>query len=147
MGQKNVDDYLTEGIYGTRQTKRSERKKYLGTIRERIVIVLTKGQVMSDKGLAHLDQAMKSNKGAKLLMNGDVSHKFLKEEKALANKYNIPYTEVTNEEVDTDIGAVLAYDYAIEKEHIFIDDHADEKTIKDTEADESFLGKIKRWLS
>ncbi|HLR61035.1 MAG TPA: YueI family protein [Lentibacillus sp.] len=147
MGKKNVDDYLTEGIYGSRQTKRSERKQFLGTIRERIVIALTKGQVMSDKGLEHLETAMKANKSAKLLMNGDVSHKFLKEEKALADKYNIPYTEVTNEEADTDIGAVLAYDYAIEKEHIFIDDSTDDQTQKDTDTDESFFGKIKRWFS
>ncbi|SFE16917.1 Uncharacterized protein YueI [Lentibacillus persicus] len=144
MTKKNVDDYLTEGIYGSRQTKRSERKQFLGTIRERIVIALTKGQVMSDKGLAHLEQAMKENKDAKLLMNGDVSHKFLKEEKELADKYNIPYTEVTNEEADTDIGAVLAYDYAIEKEEIFIeDDQVEEKQPED----DSIFSKIKRWLS
>ncbi|HLS08489.1 YueI family protein [Lentibacillus sp.] len=146
MAKKSVDDYLTEGIYGSRQTKRSERKRFLGTIRERIVIALTKGQVMSDKGLASLEEAMKVNKNAKLLMNGDVSHKFLKEEKALANKYNIAYTEVTNEEADTDIGAVLAYDYAIDKEHIFIDDEG-EKTEENTGADESFFGKVKRWFT
>ncbi|GGJ88945.1 hypothetical protein GCM10007063_09460 [Lentibacillus kapialis] len=146
MGKKNVDDYLTEGIYGSRQTKRSERKQFLGTIRERIVIALTKGQVMSDKGLKHLETAMKANKDTKLLMNGDVPHKFLKEEKALANKYNIPWTEVTNEESDTDIGAVLAYDYAIDKEYIFIDD-SDEKVKKKTKTTKSFFGKIKRWLS
>lgn len=147
MGTKNVDDYLTEGIYGSRQTKPSERKQFLGTIRERIVIALTKGQIMSDKGLDELDKAMKANQEAKLPINGDVSHKFLKEEKALANKYNIPYTEVTNEDADTDIGAVLTYDYAIEKKHIFIDDEADETTEEKAEASESLFGKIKRWLS
>ncbi|MFD1363642.1 YueI family protein [Lentibacillus salinarum] len=149
MGTKNVDDYLTEGIYGSRQTKRSERKQFLGTIRERVVIALTKGQVMTDKGLAKLEEAMQANKGAKLLINGDVSHRFLKEEKALANKYTVPYTEVTNEDADTDIGAVLTYDYAIDKEHIFIDDEddVDEKTNKNTKTNESFFGKIKRWLS
>ncbi|SFB06326.1 Uncharacterized protein YueI [Lentibacillus halodurans] len=147
MGKKSVDDYLTEGIYGSRQTKRSERKQFLGTIRERIVIALTKGQVMSDKGLIKLEEAMQANKDAKLLINGDVSHKFLKEEKALANKYNIPYTEVTNEDADTDIGAVLAYDYAIDQAHIFIDDDADEKIDKNTETNKSFFGKIKHWLT
>lgn len=144
MTKKNVDDYLTEGIYGSRQTKRSERKQFLGTIRERIVIALTKGQVMSDKGLAHLEQAMKENQEAKLLMNGDVSHKFLKEEKELADKYTIPYTEVSNEEADTDIGAVLAYDYAIDKEQIFIEDDQEEE---EQPEDNSFFSKIKRWFN
>ncbi|WP_164670840.1 YueI family protein [Virgibacillus doumboii] len=148
MGKKNVEDYLTEGIYGAKQTKRSERKKFLGTIRERIVIALSKGQVMTDKGIRKLDEAMKANKDAKLLINGHVSSKFLKEEKALAKKYNIPYTVVTNEDSDTDIGAVLTYDYAIDKENIFVDDElvADEKADKNTER-ETIFGKIKQWFT
>ncbi|RYG74220.1 DUF1694 domain-containing protein [Lentibacillus lipolyticus] len=144
MGKKNVDDYLTEGIYGPKETKQSEREQFLGTIRERIVIALTKGQVMSDKGITKLDEAMQKNKKAKLLINGDVSYKFLKEEKALAKKHDIPYTEITNKNAETDIGAVLTYDYAIDKEHIFIEDEPVKE--KNQEAD-TFFSKIKRWFS
>ncbi|MFD2759977.1 YueI family protein [Lentibacillus juripiscarius] len=143
MEKKNVDDYLTEGIYGPKETKRSEREKFLGTIRERIVIALTKGQVMSDKGLTKLDEAMQQNKDAKLLINGDVSYRFLKEEKALANKYDIPYTEIINKEAETDIGAVLTYDHAIDKEHIFIED---EPVGEKNQEDDTFFSKIKRWF-
>ncbi|MGP4107655.1 YueI family protein [Virgibacillus sp. L01] len=144
MGKKNVEDYLTEGIYGSKQTKRAERKKFLGTIRERIVIALTKGQVMTDKGLEKLDEAMKSNNDAKLLINGHVSSKFLKEEKALAKKHNIAYTVITNNDADTDIGAVLTYDHAIDKEDIFIQ-NTEEKD--ETEKPASFFSKVKRWFT
>lgn len=145
MGNKNVEDYLTEGIYGAKQTKKSERKQFLGTIRERIVIALTKGQVMTDKGIRKLGEAMKANNDTKLLINGHVSSKFLKEEKALADKYNIPYTVVTNKDSDTDIGAVLTYDYAIDKENIFVEEDLEKEP--NQKQPESFFSKVKRWFS
>lgn len=146
MSNKNVEDYLTDGIYGARRPKESERVHYLGTLRERIILALTKGQVMTDSGLATLEEAMKKNKDAKLLINGHVAYRFLKEEKALANKYNIPYTSVTNEESDTNIGAILTYDYAIDKEDIFIAE--DTKVVDEAAAEpKSFISKLKKWFT
>lgn len=147
MGKRNVEDYLTEGIYGAKQTKKSERKQFLGTIRERIVIALTIGQVMTDKGLNHLENAMKENTGAKLLLNGHVSYRFLKEEKILAKKYNIAYTVVTDEKSETDMGAVLAYDYAIDKGSILIKAEPVDKDGNSKETTESFFSKLKKWFT
>lgn len=144
MANKNVDDYLTEGIYGTRLPKDAERKQFLGTLRERIVIALTIGQVMTDKGVEKLEEAMKENPNTTLLINGQVSYRFLKEEKDLAKKYNITYTTITNEESDTEIGAVLTYDYAIDKEEIFIEDEPEKPSQKKEEQETTFLSKIKR---
>lgn len=144
MGKKSVDDYITEGIYGKRRPKEAERKRFLGTLRERIVIVLTKGQVMTDHGLYQLEKAMKQHPEAKLLLNGHVSSRFLNEEKALADKYNIPYTSITNENSDTDIGAVLTYDYAIHQEDIFIEVGENEE---ENEESTSFLSRFKNLFS
>ncbi|EQB38952.1 MULTISPECIES: YueI family protein [Virgibacillus] len=146
MSKKDVDDYLTEGMYGTRLPKDNERKQFLGTLRERIVLVLTKGQVMSNKGLEALEQAMKDNPKSKLIINGHVSYRFQKEEKALANKYNIEHSTITNEEQsDTDIGAVLTYDYAIDKEQIFIQEEPNQEELKN-DASPPILSKIKNWF-
>ena len=146
MGNKNVDDYITEGIYGTRRPKEDERREFLGTLRERIVIALTVGQVMTDSGIANLDAAMKKhNKDTKLLINGKVSHRFLTEEKALANKHDIPYTVISNEETETDIGAVLTYNYAINFENIFIEDAPEEEQVKADE-NNSFFSRLKNWF-
>lgn len=144
MANKNVDDYLTEGMYGTRLPKDDERKQFLGTLRERIVIALTIGQVMTDKGVEKLEEAMKENPNTTLLINGQVSYRFLKEEKDLAKKYNITYTTITNEESDTEIGAVLTYDYAIDKEEIFIEDEPEEPSQEKEKQETTFLSKIKR---
>ncbi|AXI07915.1 DUF1694 domain-containing protein [Oceanobacillus zhaokaii] len=144
MSNKNVDEYLTDGMYGTRLPKDDERKQFLGTLRERIVIALTIGQVMTDKGLGKLEEAMKDNTQAKLLINGHVSYKFLKEEKALADKYHIPYTTITDEENNTDIGAVLTYDYAIDKEEIFVKEEIEPE--EPLEEKSSFFAKLKHWF-
>ncbi|MBY7142172.1 YueI family protein [Virgibacillus sp. NKC19-3] len=147
MGKKNVDDYLTEGMYGKRRPKEEERERFLGTLRERIVIALTIGQVMSDKALGELEEAMKRNTQAKLLINGQVAYRFLKGERELANKYNIPYTTITNKENETDIGAVLTYDYAIDKEEIFIDNEPEKESEETNETEKkSFISKIKYWF-
>lgn len=144
MDKKSVDDYITEGLYGKRRPKEAERKIFLGTLRERIVIALTRGQVMTDNGQQQLEEAMKQHPEAKLLLNGHVSSRFLKEEKELADKYNIPYTAITNENNETDIGAVLTYDYAIDKEDIFIDEAEKEE---ETNESNSFLSNIKNFFS
>ncbi|MBM7599697.1 uncharacterized protein YueI [Virgibacillus halotolerans] len=150
MSDKSVEDYLTEGIYGVRRPKEAERIEYLGTLRERIVLALTIGQVMTDSGLSYLEQAMIQHQDTKLLINGHVANRFLKEEKALADKYNIPFTTITNNESDTNIGAVLTYDYAIDKEDIFMEEEPQkkekiEKTDDHTETGTIF-SKIKQWF-
>lgn len=148
MGKKDVNDYLQEGIYGVRRPKEAERDKYLGTLRERIVLVLTIGQVMSDSGIDALERAMKKHPNTKLLLNGQVSYRFLDKEKELARKYNIPYTIITNEEIETKVGAVLTYDYAVNIENIYVDEEKEEKeevTIKKKEVKTLFT-RVRRWF-
>lgn len=146
MSKKNVDDYLTEGMYGLRRPKEAERLHFLGTLRERIVIALTIGQVMTDSGVSSLEEAMMAHHNTKLLINGQVSHRFFTAEKALAKKYNISYTVVSNEEHETEIGAVLTYDHAINKENIYIqeDKEIEEET---EEKSESLFSTIKNWFT
>lgn len=148
MSKKDVDDYLTEGMYGTRRPNEAERAKFLGTLRERIVIALDIGEVMTDSGIDELDKVMsKHQEGTQLLINGEVSHRFFSAEKSVANKYDIPYTIIRNTEVDTNIGAVLTYDHAINKEHIFIDDlQPKEEEPEENKEGTTFLSKIKGWF-
>ncbi|WP_421383013.1 YueI family protein [Bacillus salacetis] len=117
-----VDDYLQQGMYGQKQTKPDERRKFLGTIRERIVFALTQKQVRRKGTLPQIDSLMKENKGAHLFLNGNMSYTYLSKYIKLAGKYDIQYTMVTNKEHNTDIGLVLAYGHAIDKEEIYIDE-------------------------
>lgn len=147
MGKKNVEDYLMEGIHGPRRPLEAERKRFLGTLRERIVLALTIGQVMTDEGIEALEKAMQQHPKTKLIINGRISYRFSAKEKELARKYNIPYTVIADEESETDIGAVLTYDYAINKEHIFLEERkSDERKTEETKK-QSFLSRLKNWFS
>lgn len=149
MTKRNVDDYLQEGIYGLRRPKEAEREKYLGTLRERIVLVLTIGQVMTDSGIDALDRAMKEHPDTKLLINGQVSSRFLDREKAVARKYNIPYTIVSNEDIDTKVGAVLTYDHAVNIEHIYVEELEKEEAEKERTKKESnsLFTRVRKWFN
>ncbi|MCG3086376.1 YueI family protein [Sporosarcina cyprini] len=117
----NVDDYIQQGMYGHKETKRAERKKFLGTIRERIVIALTLGQVRERGIYKQVEESIKENKAAHLYLNGTINYAVLSKYTKIASKNNVLYTIVTNLEADTDIGLVLAYDHAIDKEEIFVE--------------------------
>lgn len=122
MSQKStLEEYLEQGIHGKKEINPEERKKFLGTIRERIVIVLTASQIYEPKIYEQVEKEMKAHPNTKLLLNGTISYDFLRKYIQVANKNNIPFTIVENKESDTDIGLVLTYDsYAIEKEEIYV---------------------------
>lgn len=118
----NLEDYLNQGVYGKKEINPEEKRKFLGTFRERVVVALTVSQLYKPKVYAEVEQAMKGNRGAKLLLNGSVDYQFLSKYVKIANDYQIPFTIVENKEHDTEVGLVLAYDYAVDKENIFVAD-------------------------
>ena len=117
---KQIDDYLMEGIHGQKETKPDERRKFLGTIRERIIIALTQSQIREEGIYPQVDDAFKNNSKAQLFLNGNMNYSELSKYTKLAAKYKIEYTMVTNKEYNSEIGLVLAYSYAIDKEEIFV---------------------------
>ncbi|SDJ09556.1 YueI family protein [Salimicrobium halophilum] len=142
MNRTDVEDYLQEGIYGAKETKPGERRRYLGTLRERIVLMLTKGQVMQQKGMDELAEQMKEHKDAKLLMNGKVGYKFRKAYSRLADRHQIHVTSVLDQEKETDVGVLLVVDYAIEKETIEVE--TETKPSVQEEKEKGVKGFLKR---
>ena len=120
LERKTVEDVLQQGIYGTLETKPEERRKYLGTLRERVIAVLTKSQVAETKIYPQIEQFMKEYPNAQILLNGNMVYEELSKYVKLAAKNKIEHKIVTNKEHDTDIGLVLAMSYAIDKEEISI---------------------------
>ncbi|MCM3570185.1 YueI family protein [Neobacillus mesonae] len=120
MKKTSVEEVLQQGIHGALETKPDERRKYLGTLRERIVVALKKAQVAEDTIYPQVEQYMKEYPKAHLFLNGDLNYDQLSKYIKKAAKYKIKHTIVTNKESNTNIGLVLAMDYAIEKNEIFI---------------------------
>lgn len=120
MKKTTVDEVLQQGIYGPLETKPDERRKFLGTLRERIIAALTKSQVGEMEVYPQVEQHMKENPQSHLFLNGNMSYESLSKYVKLATKYKIEHTIVTNKEHDSEIGLVLAMEHAIDKEEIYI---------------------------
>ncbi|MDZ5473605.1 YueI family protein [Bacillus sp. 31A1R] len=120
MSYPDIDDYLQQGIHGQKETKPDERRKFLGTIRERVVIALTQPQVRKEGVFKEVEEALKANPKAHLYLNGNISYEYLSKYTKLCNQYGVEYTLVTNKDYNSELGLVLAHDYAIDKEDIYI---------------------------
>jgi uncharacterized protein YueI len=116
----NIDDYIQQGIHGVREIKPDERRKFLGTLRERVVVVLTKQQVREKGTYKEVEELMKNNIKATLFLNGTMYYSYLSDYIKLANQVGTKFLISTNKEYDSELGVVLAYDYAINKEDIYI---------------------------
>ncbi len=122
MVNKNVDDYLQEGIHGQKQNKPEERNMYLNTLRERVEIALTIGQVMQSNVYTEVANSMRTSQSLQLFVNGSISYPHLSKYIKLANEKNVPFTIVQNKGTHTPIGLVLAHSTAVDKEQIYVED-------------------------
>ncbi|SDY80724.1 YueI family protein [Bacillus sp. 166amftsu] len=122
MVNKNVDDYLQEGIHGQKQNKPEERNMYLNTLRERVEIALTIGQVMRSNVYTEVANSMRTSQSLQLFVNGSISYPHLSKYIKLANEKNVPFTIVQNKGTHTPIGLVLAHSTAVDKEQIYVED-------------------------
>ncbi|MDE3840816.1 DUF1694 domain-containing protein [Bacillus methanolicus] len=139
LPKQNVDDYIQQGIHGPKETKPDERRKFLGTLRERIVVALTQQQVRENGIYKEAETLMMENPKAHLYLNGNMDYSHLSKYIKVAKKYKIESTIVANKDHDTEIGLVLAYDHAIDKEDIYLSKQKEEKQ-------QSQKGKSKKGL-
>jgi uncharacterized protein YueI len=127
----DVNEYLIQGMYGTKEIKRDEKIRFLGTFRERVVIALTQTQVRSKSIYPEVESRIRRFPKAAMLLNGEMGYEYLVKYIELANRHNLSYTMVSDRETDTELGLVLANPDAVELESIFIEEEA---AIPDPEA-------------
>lgn len=145
MTKPNVDEILQQGIHGPKEINPEERRRYLGTLRERIVFALTQNQVQEKGIYLEIESGLKDNPGAHLYLNGNISYSILSKYVKLAAKYKRQHKIVTNKEYDSEIGLVLAYDHAIDKEEIYVQKKIHQSHTKEPAHKKglfSFLGKV-----
>lgn len=120
MYKQTVDEIVMNGVKGSPEIKKDEKNKYLGTFRERVEITLTIGQLMKPTIYKEVEEILKNTKNITLLLNGDVTYSYLSKYIKIANKLNVPFSIVQNNESNTEIGLVIANANAIDKKIIFI---------------------------
>lgn len=140
MSKQTVEDVLQKGIYGKKEIKPEERKKYLGTLKERVVIVLTQGQVREKTVYPEIVRLLKEHQSATVLLNGAMNYSEISKYISLASKNKVAYKIVTSNEHVSDLGLVLAYDTAIDQDVITIEPRIKEEAVKQRK--QSFFSKL-----
>ncbi|USK33275.1 YueI family protein [Bacillus sp. F19] len=129
MSNDQIDLYIKQGIYGAFETKPEERHVYLGSLRERICVALTVGQVRQNKIYNEVLAALETRKNKALFLNGKIEYGALSKYIKAANKEKIPFTIVSDQN-DTKIGLIVASDHAIDHKEIYVKDKIFEQTFK-----------------
>lgn len=141
MVKNEVDEYLQQGIYGIKEIKPEERKKYLGTLRERVIAVLYQSQVSEKEVYPEIAQFIQKHPKACLFLNGNMTDIHLSKYIDLAVLHNIRYKIVFNKDYNTDLGLVFAEEEAINQENIYIEKKYNVKEVDNNEK-KGFLGSL-----
>ena len=147
LAKNDVDEYLQQGIYGVKEIKPEERKRYLGTLRERVIAVLYQSQVLEKEIYPEIAQLIKKHPKACLFLNGNMTNEYLTKYVELATLNKIRYKMVFNKDYNTDLGLVLAEETAINHENIYIEKKKKRRNTKETNIlgeCVSFFEKLKR---
>lgn len=149
MSSDNVQDYLNKGMYGANQTNPEERRKYLGSLRERIYLSMTIEQVISKSYLSTLKKEIIAHPNHTLLLNGTIDMENLETYIQLSNQLHCPFRMVSDENAKkTSIGLVYVAKEAVNVE--VIDVSKKQKPAEETTAEKKVPEKksfFKRFFS
>jgi uncharacterized protein YueI len=120
--QTELERTISVGLQGPPELKLEERLHHLGEFRERILISLTKGQVMKSDLYRKVIEALKDQKATKMLIHGDIAYKFRRKYQSAAKQIGKSYTIVHDPNLKGDLGLVVASDQAVDIEDISIVD-------------------------
>ncbi|AIS60380.1 YueI family protein [Listeria ivanovii] len=139
---ENIDDYLEKGMYGAKEINPAEKKKYLGTYRERVLVALTKEEVLSQQLLSELEKAILESPDSKLLLNGLLHYNSMRPYIKLAEKCKHEFSIVSRLEGETEFYLVLACQKAINKEDIHL--YKEASPVETEEEPVSLLEKVRK---
>ncbi|HIX01398.1 MAG TPA: YueI family protein [Candidatus Ligilactobacillus excrementigallinarum] len=95
-------NHLNKSLYGTPQINPDERRKYLGTFRERVALTITFAQLTSNQYFEALKKEMLKHPDFNLIINGNVSQTYLSKLLKLANENQISFTCNTDSDLPHD---------------------------------------------
>lgn len=127
MKEESVDFYLQQGIFGHAETKPDERRMFLGSLRERALLALTKGQVSRNKPYHEVEQILKTNRQATVLLNGELSYASYSQYVKMANAAGCSFKVVNHHEAHSPFGLVIEMPNAVNQEHIYLKDELFQK--------------------
>ncbi|WP_125980191.1 YueI family protein [Loigolactobacillus iwatensis] len=103
-----VEDFLKDRMSGTPQTKPDERRRYLGSLRERVYLLATVAEINDERTLPAFKKIVPQydTKQTKLLLNGKLDQGRLQPYLSFAAANNLPFTMISDETAQTNADAV-----------------------------------------
>lgn len=120
--KSELEKTVSVGIQGPPQIKLEEKMHHLGVFRERILVALTKGQVMRNTVYPEISEALSDQRSTKMLVHGDIDFRFSSKYQKAAAQAGKHFTIVHDPNLRGDVGLVIASDKAVDIEYIHIDD-------------------------
>lgn len=127
---KDVQDYLEKGMYGTPQIKPDEKRKYLGTFRERIYLSMTLAEMSNTSNLAYFKEELAHNPNHQVLINAALASHLQKTYMVAAQKANCSFkiVDTENQAQPEAIGLVYAGEEAVNIDPISVTEKYGKRT-------------------
>jgi uncharacterized protein YueI len=113
---------LAVSLQGPPELKLEEKRLFLGEFRERVLVALTKAQVMSNTVYQEIEEALQDKRSAKMLIHGELAYKYREKYQRMATETGKSFTVVHDPDLQGDIGLAVASDDAVEQPDIFVPD-------------------------
>ena len=107
MVNKDPNDYLQKGQYGAKQTLLSERKEFLGSLRERVYLTATLEQLTSGNTLSAFTKEFQRHPDGSLFLNGNLGMDQFQPFIQACKNADIPFRLVANEYAGTSPYALI----------------------------------------
>jgi uncharacterized protein YueI len=113
---------LAVGLQGPPELKLEEKRLFLGEFRERVLVALTKAQVMSNTVYREIKEALQDKRAAKMLIHGEIAYKYREKYQKLAAETDKSFTIVHDPNLKGAIGLAVISEQAVDQEDILVKD-------------------------
>lgn len=114
---------LEYAIKGPPEFKPDEKVKYLGQLRERVILALTKDQVKEPIIYDEVRKAISDQRSSILILNGDVGVKNVLKYEDIAQAAGKSYTTIHDPDLKGNLGLVVASEDPVDIEDIYVHRH------------------------
>lgn len=123
MSSKNVQDYLDNALYGAPEIKPDEKRKYLGTFRERVVFIMTLSEAEQVSYQSFCQDKFKEYPSGTLLINANspltIQNRLMQQAQQAHVNFRMVDTDIKQLKTE-DIVIVFAVETAINLEDISV---------------------------
>lgn len=116
--KSELEQTASAGIHGGFELKKSEKRRFLGEFKERVIKALTFNQISEPGVYPEILAAIRDSEAEKLIINRQVDVKAAKEYIDLARQNGLSFKKVESDEFKGDIGLVVVSDEAVNSEEI-----------------------------